>query len=257
MSDWQPMQYLKYNNERTQPSIDLVNRINHVKPARIIDVGCGPGNSTFILKSRWSDANVYGLDNSESMIKKAEADFPDIHWLLMGANDDLTSLGQFDIIFTNAALQWIPEHETLIPSMYKMLNDNGVLAAQVPYVRYLPVYDNIVTLMKTEKWAGYFYNPPLFPKHYPFEHYYNILCELTDNIEMWQTDYIHIMPNHDSIVEWYKGSGLRPFLDMLPNGEKQLDFCNDYRKIISEIYPIEKSNKVLLPFTRIFFIAYK
>jgi trans-aconitate 2-methyltransferase len=260
MNDWQPKQYLKYKNERTQPSIDLVNRISHENPARIIDIGCGPGNSTVILKNRWQDADIYGLDNSKNMIQKAEADFPDIRWLLMNANDDLSSLGQFDIVFTNAALQWMPEHETLIPNMYKMLNDKGVLAAQVPCVKHLPVYAGIQELIKAEKWAEYFISPPIYPKHYPYEHYYDIICGLTDKIEMWQTDYIHIMPDHKSIVEWYKGTGLRPFMDMIPDEKKRLDFCNEYGQIISRKYPIKnigKNSSVLLPFTRIFFIAYK
>jgi len=257
MSDWQPVQYLKYKNERTQPSIDLVNRINHVKPSRIIDVGCGPGNSTVILKNQWPDADVYGLDNSESMLQKAEADFPDIHWILMDANDDMSSLGQFDVVFTNAALQWMPEHEILIPSMYNMLNENGVLAAQVPCVKHLSVYAAILTLTKTQNWMGYFHSLPVFPKHFPYEHYYNIICELTDKIEIWQTDYIHVMRDHSDIVDWYMGTGLRPFLDMLPDNETRIDFCSEYRKLLYEAYPVEKNGKVLLPFTRIFFIAYK
>lgn len=257
MSDWQPAQYLKYRDERTQPSIDLANRINHEKPTRIIDIGCGPGNSTVILKNRWPNADVYGLDNSKSMIEKAKADYDDIHWLFMGANDDLAPLGQFDIVFSNAALQWIPDHEILIPNLYNMLRKNGVLAAQAPCVRHLPVYADIQRLIQSEKWAEYFRSPPLFPKHYPYGHYYDILSRLTDHIEMWQTDYIHIMPDHESIVEWYKGSGLRPFLDMLPGGEKQSAFCDDYKALVSESYPIEKSGKVLLPFTRVFFAAYK
>ena len=257
MADWQPKQYLKYENERTQPSIDLVNRINHENPTRIIDIGCGPGNSTAILKKRWQGANIYGLDNSKNMIQKAQTDFTDIHWLLMSANDDLSSLGQFDIVFTNAALQWMPEHETLIPNMYKMLNEGGVLAAQVPYVRYLPIYSSIQVLIKTEKWSEYFICPPLYPKHYTYEHYYNIICGLTDKIEIWQTDYIHIMPDHEGIVEWYKGTGLRPFMDMIPDEKKRLDFCNDYKRLVSQKYPVEKNGNVLLPFTRIFFIAYK
>ena len=257
MADWQPVQYLKYRNERTQPSIDLVNRLSHENPARIIDIGCGPGNSTAILKNRWQYADIYGLDNSKNMIQEAEANFPDIHWLLMSANDDLSSLGQFDIVFTNAALQWIPEHETLIPNMFKMLNEKGVLAAQVPFVKHLPVYTSIQTLITTGKWSRYFNNPPLYPKHYPYEHYYNIICGLTGKIEIWQTDYIHVMPDHKSIVEWYKGTGLRPFIDMIPDDKKQMDFCNDYERLISEIYPVEKDGRVLFPFTRIFFTVYK
>ena len=256
MADWQPVQYLKYRNERTQPSIDLVNRINLIEPQRIIDIGCGPGNSTMILKDRWPNAAIYGLDNSENMIARARNEYPGIHWLQMSAGDDLSALGKFDLVFTNAALQWMPAHEALIPSLYGMLNEGGVLAAQVPCVRHLPVYANIQSLISSGKWAHYFEYPPVYPKHYPYAHYYNILCGLTDKIEVWQTDYIHILPDHDGIVEWYKGTGLRPFLNMLPDERLRSDFCNDYRRLICETYPMEKDGRVLLPFTRIFFIAY-
>lgn len=257
MSDWLPVQYLKFKNERTQPSIDLINRINIADPSRIIDIGCGPGNSTGVLKNRWPNAEIYGLDNSESMLQKAKADFPDIQWLLKNAEEDLSSLGLFDIIFSNAVLQWIPSHETLLTALFEMLNPNGVIAAQVPYAKCLPIYTNIIELTRTEKWSGYFSCLPRFPKHYPYEHYYNIICELTDKIEIWQTDYIHVMHDYRSIVEWYKGTGLRPFLDMLPDENKRIDFCNDYRYLIAKNYSAEKSGNTLLPFTRIFFVAYR
>ena len=257
MTDWQPGLYLKYKNERTQPSIDLVNRIGVQNPARIIDIGCGPGNSTAILKERWQNADVYGLDNSASMIAKAKEDYPQMHWLQMGAGEDLSALGQFDVVFSNAALQWMPNHNTLIPNLYGLLRGNGVLAVQVPFVRHLPVYDNIQTLITTEKWKVYYTNPPVYPKHYPYGHYYTVLSGLTDAVEMWQTDYIHIMPNHESIVAWYQGSGLRPFLDLLPNPALQTEFCKDYYRLITETYQAEKDGKILFPFTRVFFLAYK
>ncbi len=257
MADWQPGQYLKYRNERTQPAIDLVNRLSLVDPKRIIDIGCGPGNSTAILKERWPNAAVCGLDNSVNMLEKAKKEYANIDWLQMSVEEDLSALGKFDLIFTNAALQWMPAHEALLPSLYGMLCDNGVLAAQVPCVKHLPVYANIQSMIGTDRWARYFEYPPVYPKHFPYAHYYDILCGLTDKIEIWQTDYIHILPNYDGIVEWYKGTGLRPFLDMLPNDALRADFCEEYRQQIAKTYPIERDGRVLLPFTRIFFIVYK
>ena len=257
MADWQPIQYLKYRNERTQPTVDLVNRIDIRNIKRIIDIGCGPGNSTAILKSRWSEADVYGVDNSSNMIEKAKSENPDIGWLMMDALNDLSSLGKFDIVFSNAALQWMPGHEKLIPKLFNMLQDNGVLAVQVPCVKDLPVYSEIQRIIKLPKWRDFFKAPPVYPKHFTFNHYYDIICNLTDSIEIWQTDYIHIMSSHADILEWYKGSGLRPFLDMLPDTAMKEAFCGDYLDGISKAYPTEIDGRILLPFTRIFFMVNK
>jgi trans-aconitate 2-methyltransferase len=257
MADWQPQQYLKFRNERTQPTIDLVNRIGDVSPTRILDVGCGPGNSTAVLRAKWPGAELYGLDNSKNMLDKAKADYTDINWLHMNSGDDLSGLGTFDVVFSNAALQWMPAHEKLLPHLYTLLTDTGVLAVQVPYAKHLPLYTRIQELTGAPCWVSYFTAPPEYPKHFDYNHYYDIISTMTDKIEIWQTDYIHLMASHSDIVEWYKGSGLRPFLDMLPDDSLRDQFCSAYHDLIKQSYPIEKNGKVLLPFTRVFFTAYK
>lgn len=257
MSDWQPNQYLKFEKERTQPAIDLLNRIESSHPRRVIDIGCGPGNSTKILRDRWETAEIIGLDNSKAMLEKAGNKYSDIEWVLKDSNEDLSFLGKFDVVFSNAAFQWLPDHSGLIKKLFEMLNTNGVLAVQVPCVKHLPVYAEIQKIIRTKKWTLYFQSPPEYPKHFTFSHYYDILCELTTELYAWQTDYIHIMKSHDDIVEWYKGTGLRPFLDMLPTEELKAEFCEEYKTQIASAYSVEKDKNVLLPFTRIFFTAYK
>jgi trans-aconitate 2-methyltransferase len=257
MSDWQPDQYLRFEKERTQPTIDLVNRLEVESPRRIIDIGCGPGNSTVILRERWPDAHVVGLDSSHSMLEKAKAKYPGCEWRLMDAAGDLSSLGAFDVVFSNAALQWIPDHETLLPNLYAQLSPGGVLAVQAPFVRDLPVYAEILAATRSPKWSEFFAKLPEYPKHFPFSRYYDIICGLSPRLYGWQTDYLHIMPSHDDIVEWYKGSGLRPFLDLLPDDARRRDFCGEYRERIAAAYPVERDGKVILPFTRIFFLVYK
>lgn len=256
MADWQPDQYLKFKKERTQPSIDLVTRIEHENPKRIIDIGCGPGNSTAILKERWPDAEIYGLDNSKPMLEKAARDYPNINWILKGADEDLSGLGKFDIVFSNAALQWIPDHEKLLPGLMDLLHEGGVLAVQVPFVRPLPIYACLGPLIKSDKWSPYFKQPPIYPRHFPHDHYYDILCTLTRSITMWQTDYIHVLPSPEAIVEWYKGTGLVPFLSLVPDALKA-DFTADYGEQIAKAYLPKADGQVLLPFTRIFFMATK
>ncbi len=256
MSDWQPKQYLKFKNERTQPTIDLAERIEATGQKRIIDIGCGPGNSTDILRRRWPEASIIGLDNSKNMLEKAAADYQDIEWILMDASSDLSSLGEFDVVFSNAVLQWIPNHEELIPKLYRMLAPGGVLAVQAPYIKELPVYSVIIRIARSAKWAGYFGQIPEFPKHFSPAHYYDIISELTENLSVWQTDYIHVMNSHADIAEMYKGTGLRPFLDMLPGEEVKREFWLDYIAGLSESYAFEKNGKILLPFRRVFFLAY-
>lgn len=257
MSDWQPNQYLKFKDDRTQPSIDLVNRIEVDSPKRIIDIGCGPGNSTKILKDRWPEAEIIGLDNSAAMIEKAQTTDPDIDWVLMDSNADLSSFGKFDIIFSNAALQWMPGHEVLIPKLFDMLNEGGAIAIQVPYVKHLPIFAEILNLTKNEKWSAYFQAPPEYPKHFAFPYFYAIISPLSESLKAWQTDYITILDSHEGIVEWYKGTALRPFLNMLPDEALQAEFCNDYLEKVVEAYPVEKNGKILLPFTRVFFTLYR
>lgn len=138
MSDWKTNLYLSFERERTQPSIDLMTRINLDKPYRIIDIGCGPGNSTNILKLRWPEAELIGLDDSEAMIQQAKEKYKDIKWVLADATGDLSSLGTFDIVFPNAAIQWMPNHPALIKNMFKLLNKGGVLAVRSHIQRKCP-----------------------------------------------------------------------------------------------------------------------
>lgn len=253
--DWQPKQYLQFEKERTQPSIDLVNRIGIDSPKRIIDIGCGPGNSTAVLQNQWPNAEVVGVDNSASMLQDAKQKYEDIEFLLHDITTGVEALGQYDIVFSNAALQWMGEHERLLPELFSLVAPGGVLAVQVPYVRPLPIYNEIMLLVKEPKWQPYFETLPTYPMHYPFTHYYDILCDLPAQLSAWQTDYLHILPSHDAVVQWYKGSGLRPFLNKLPNEAMQNEFIAAYKERIQSAYPAQKDGNVILPFTRIFFIV--
>lgn len=257
MQSWQPAQYLKYEAERTQPATDLAARIRAPDPKRIIDIGCGPGNSTAVLKERWPKADIYGLDGSENMLQRAKKDFPDAKWICKDAGGDLSSLGKFDIVFSNAALQWMPAHECLIPRLFDMLAEGGTLAVQVPCMEHAPAYKILRNMAGAEKWAGYFALLPEYPLHLPMRHYYDIIATLAGQIQIWQTDYIHVMKTHDDIVEWYKGTGMRPYLDMLPGDGLKSSFCDEYRTHISGAYKAERDGKILFSFTRIFFTVYK
>ncbi len=256
MTDWNPNLYLKFEKERTQPVKDLISRIEKDRPARIIDIGCGPGNSTRELKNKWSKAEIIGLDCSSNMINKAKEHLPELKWVISDASADLSHLGKFDIVFSNAAIQWIPDHEQLIPKLFSMLNETGILAIQIPNVTDMGINKALEKTLEDKKWNTYFnstqsevfYNSPQF--------YYDILGKLTSEIDLWETNYYHVMGNHYSIIDWYKSTGMRPYLDKLPNEVLRCEFINDILKFTEKEYNYQIDGNVLFRFRRIFFIAY-
>lgn len=257
MADWNPNLYLKFEKERTQPVKDLISRIDKDQPLRIIDIGCGPGNSTRELQNKWPSAQITGLDSSPNMIEKAKKDLPDIEWIVGDAGGDLSYLGKFDIVFSNAAIQWIPNHERLLNKLFSMLKDEGVLAIQIPNVNEMVINVAVENTAKDVKWQGYlnafdenmFYDMPEF--------YYDTMSNLTKEIYLWETFYYHVMSSHEEIINWYKSTGMKPFLDKLPTEVLKKEFENDVLNKIKKGYKIQRDGKVLFPFRRIFFIAYK
>ena len=145
--DWDPINYLKFKNERTQPSIDLISRINIADPKNIIDIGCGPGNSTEVLLQKWASSKITGINNSSAMIDKAKKDYSDQIWKIQDASKiDLKE--KFDVVFSNAAIQWIPDHEKLLLSFMNIVNKNGALAIQIPLYNEMPICEIIDSVFK-------------------------------------------------------------------------------------------------------------
>jgi len=256
MQDWNPGQYLKFKNERTQPSIDLVERIPLRHAKKIIDIGCGPGNSTQILHIRWPSADIVGVDSSRSMIDKARADYPDQKWDMRDAAD-LDTLEKYDIVFSSSTLQWIPNHELLIPRLFDMVNENGVLAVQIVDNNDSPFYKILLRLAKSGAWRQYTSDCEQLQYFFRPEYYYNKLCLLTQNIDLWETIYYHIMQSHKDLMDWQKYTGMRPFLANLPDDTARKEF---EREILNECianYPIQSDGRVLFLIKRLFFVARK
>ena len=254
--DWNPNLYLKFGRERIQPSIDLASRIDMEDPANIIDIGCGPGNSTQILHHRWPDSNILGIDNSEAMISKAKQDYPNQQWQLLDAGKD-TIPGKYDIVFSNATIQWIPNHSDLFKRFKGILTDKGIIAVQIPLFFNMPLGKSIAEISKNKRWSELTESVnELFTIHTP-SHYYDILSGLFGFIEIWESDYIHVMDSHNSILEMIRSTGLRPYIDKLDSENDKKDFEELVFTDIKKAYPLKRNGKVLFPFQRLFIIAKK
>jgi trans-aconitate 2-methyltransferase len=259
MPSWNPDQYLKFVNERTQPVRDLIARIASDSVQQAIDLGCGPGNSTAMLAARWPNAEITGIDSAPAMIETARRDYPRHRWLV----DDITRWSRstdarYDLVFSNAALQWVPDHGGLYPRLFDRVAPGGALALQVPMSFVAPAHDAMRDLAATPAWS------PLFPAagvrewHVETpEFYYDCIAPHAARIDLWQTEYLHVMDNAAAIVEWYKGTGLRPFLDVLPSDGDRERFLSDYLDRMRDAYPARPDGRILFPFMRFFLIAYR
>ncbi|MBI9088403.1 MAG: methyltransferase domain-containing protein [Desulfobacterium sp.] len=256
MSDWQPDLYMQFKSERTQPSIDLVAKIDQVAPKTIIDMGCGPGNSTRILANRWPESKIIGIDSSAAMIEKAKQEYPNQEWQMANASTYESAM-KFDVVFSNAVIQWIPNHEHLFTKFHALLSNDGVVAVQIPQFWDMPlgkIIENIATATRWKDQTGGV--STLFTIH-DYSFYYDILSNLFNSIEIWETHYLHVLENHVSVLEMIRSTGLKPYLERLTDDSARREFEEAVLKEIREAYPIQKNGKVLLPFNRLFFTGRK
>lgn len=256
MSDWNSEQYLKFKKERTQPSVDLAAKINMENPKRIIDIGCGPGNSTAVLKKRYHDAYILGVDFSPNMIEKAKKDYPDMDFMLFDATRDFEKLeDKYDIVFSNACIQWIPNHKKLLSDMMSILKPNGVLAVQVPMNFEEPIHKIIAEVITRKEWADKIGSGRQFYTLKESE-YFDLLSELSSDFSMWKTIYMHRMPSHQSIIEWYKSTGMKEYLAVLSENDK-IEFEKAVFNEVEKYYPVQKNGEIIFRFPRLFFTAVK
>lgn len=256
MKDWNSNQYLKFKKERTQPSLDLVNRIDIENPKKIIDIGCGPGNSTKVLADRFECAEILGVDYSDDMLKKAKENYPNIKFKKFDASRREWDLDtDYDIVFSNACIQWIPNHNELLLKMMSVLKPGGLLAVQVPLQNSQPVHRILKNVSKSSNWKSKFnFETPFFLLE--DREYFDILSEISSNFSMWQTNYYHRLDCHNDIIEWYKSTGLKPYLDVLDENDKELFISDVYNELIKE-YRVQKNGEIIFKFPRLFFVAKK
>ncbi len=254
MPAWNADLYMQFGNERTQPAIDLVARININQPKRIIDLGCGPGNSTEILRRRWPQANIAGLDSSPEMIGAARQQYPDADWRVGDAATWQAAV-PCDIVFSNAALQWMPSHGPLVRHLLDQVAPGGVLAFQIPTHINSPLHRFILEIADDPEWTERMSaaRDALTIERPSF--YYDALADKASRLDIWETEYCHVMQDHQAIIKWISSTGLRPFLAALDAEEEQRRFVELLEERVAQAYPRQKNGNVLFPFRRLFVVA--
>ncbi len=257
MFQWNAEHYLKYGDERTRPSVDLANRVALQQPQTIADLGCGPGNSTQSLRRRWPQAHILGVDNSPEMIQAARASFADQDWLLADIAH-WTPDSPLDLVFSNAVLQWLPHHDALIPRLFAMVAPGGALAFQIPSATFARVRTLIHDLSYLPAWTQRMHAARSALTFASPAFYYDVLVSAgAAELDIWETEYNHVLDSKESIVDWIAGTGLRPFLSALESEHEKQTFINELRRQVANEYKLQVDGKVLFPFRRTFVIAYR
>jgi trans-aconitate 2-methyltransferase len=252
---WSPSQYVKFEEERNRPIRDLLARIAGGPAARAVDVGCGPGNSTELLRRHFPDADIVGIDSSPDMIEAARKRLPGVRFEI----EDIAawrSSGPFDVILANASLQWVPDHAALLPALVARLAPGGRLAVQIPDNLDEPAHVLMRETAAAGPWASKLADASRAREvRRGADWYYRALRDAGARADVWLTVYHHpLRGGCGDIVEFFKSTGLRPFLQPLGEGERA-DFLARYRAALAGAYPEMPDGTVLLPFPRLFFVA--
>jgi trans-aconitate 2-methyltransferase len=255
-TDWNPDLYLKFEDERTQPSYDLTARINIPNPASIIDMGCGPGNSTRVLRECWPHAQIVGLDSSPEMIEKARNAYPQGNWILADAATWKAD-SQYSIIFSNAMLHWLPDQESVIKRLFAGVQSQGALAVQVPANNDSPLHKAVLSVSKREAWKDMMTGSDKVITYHDASFYYDRLAALSGRIFIWHTTYYHVLGDHQGLIDWYASTGMKPYLERLGSVELRQLFQSQVLEECRSAYPEQQNGRILFPFRRLFFIAYK
>jgi trans-aconitate 2-methyltransferase len=252
---WSAKQYLTFEDERTRPVRDLLSALPDIKAKRVIDLGCGPGNSTELLAARFPGAAVSGIDSSADMIAAAARRLPQVHFAI-GDIETWRDPGPFDVILANAVLHWVPDHPTLLPALIARLASGGGLAIQMPDNLDVPAHRLMREIAEEGPWSAALAEAS--KSRTPIasaDGYYELLRPLCARVDVWRTTYYHALSGGAAaVVEWFKGSGLRPFLDPLDAASREA-YLKRYTAAVAAAYPALPDGSVLLPFPRLFIVG--
>lgn len=252
MPDWSPSTYLKFEDERTRPARDLLAQVPLSAPKKIVDMGCGPGNSTELLVERFPDAEVIGLDSSPNMLEAATKRVPGARFALADATSWVPE-ADTDLVYANAIYQWVPEHLAALARVLAALPEGGVLAVQMPDNIAEPSHVAMREVAAAGPWAQKLAGAAREPLP-PVGAYYDALQSHAARLEIWHSIYNHPMADAAAIVEWVSGTGLRPFVDPLDAAERA-EYLARYQAGIAAAYPPRADGRLLLRFPRLFMVA--
>lgn len=251
-TDWSPATYLKFEDERTRPAHDLLARVRSDEVRRIVDVGCGPGNSTELLAARYPEAAIVGLDSSPAMLEEARKRLPGVRFEAANAEVWLPE-ADVDLVFANATYQWVPRHLEQLPRVLAALPPGATLAVQMPDNLAEPTHRLMNEVALAGPWSGRLAGAAREPLP-PARVYYDALRPVAARVDIWRTTYQHALRGPEAIVEFVRSTGLRPFIDPLSESERR-QFIAAYTAGIAAAYPPLTDGGVLLGFPRLFLIA--
>jgi len=250
---WEPGRYLAFADHRTRPAMDLLARVGLQDPGLVVDLGCGPGNATALLAARWPRARIVGVDSSPEMLARARAGDVRAEWL----EADIarwTPDAPPDLIFANAALQWLPDHTGLLPRLLGHLRPGGVLAIQMPRNFAAPshalMHETAAEGPWAERLAGVLNARPVAEPAW----YYDLLAPLSATLDIWETEYLHVLDGEDPVLRWTRSTALRPVIDAL-SSEQLAAFEAAYAAKLRAAYPRRAGGRTLFPFRRLLIVA--
>jgi len=254
MEDWRPEDYLRFNDERSRPARDLVVRIPLKAPELVYDLGCGPGNSTALLREAYPQAKLFGLDISKTMLAKARKDLPQVEFIEV----DVAAWpgdSNADLLYANASFHWVPNHVSVLLRLLKGLKAGGVLALQMPDNMDEPCHQMMHETAESGPWANALRNAAGAREiiRSPNE-YYTVLKPHCRSLDFWHTAYYHALDGVQGIIDFFSTTGLRPYLDPL-DGVMRAQFISSYRARLLRAYPEMFDGKVLMRFPRLFIVA--
>ena len=250
---WDPAKYLEFAGHRLRPALDLLAHVPLASPAVVYDLGCGAGNVTRLLAERWPASAVTGVDRSEAMLAAARAATPAVTW-------EQADLGTWrarraaDLVFSNAALHWLDDHQGLFPRLVADLTTGGVLAVQMPRNHGAPSHTEMAAAALAGPWRDRLRPVPRPQPVAEPAAYRDILEPHVSRLDIWETEYLHVLDGDNPVVEWTRGSALKPLLDALDEPERSA-FLAEYAARIAHAYPRRPDGRTLLPFRRLFIVA--
>ena len=251
---WNPETYLTFADQRTRPAADLLARVPSSNPEQVIDLGCGPGNATSLLRARWPKARLEGLDSSPEMLAQARQSGVAAQWVLADVAR-WTPDAPYDVIFSNATFQWVPDQAKLFPRLMSFLKPGGIFAFQVPVNYDAPSHALMRETAADSRWREKLGHVREIERG-KADIYYDILKPHAAALDIWQTEYLQVLEGEDAVYRWISGTSLRPFVQALDGAAREA-FIAAFKAKLNVAYPRRSDGTTLFPFQRLFVVAVK